>query len=308
MLDRSAETAFAAVLGAHQLRVSVSENPHFCGRFVEPEPATVHGTFHLIDEGICVVDLPNGSGAVELGAGDLVMFPHGAPHTLRSPLDCDNDSNPAARRFTTMLCGEFEFATGRHNPILDALPDWIVVREDDSHQQFRHLARLMAHEARQESFGRQLVLDKLADALFVMALRQHIAVSSERRGLIAALIDPRLARVLEAMHVEPGRQWTVASLAELAHQSRTAFAQHFNGVLGVSPYQYLTEWRMAEALRLLADPRHSAATIAEKLGYQTEAAFRRAFKKIHGYGPGQVRRAARTARQEAVPSATSTKA
>lgn len=307
MLDRSAETAFAAVLGAHQLRASVSDNPHYCGRFVEPEPATPQGSFHLIDEGVCVVDLPNDRGAIELRSGDLVMFPHGAAHTLRSPPDCDSGSGPAAARFTSILCGEFEFATGRRNPILDALPDWIVVREDGSHQQFRHLARLMAHEARQESFGRQLVLDKLADALFVMALRQHIAASSERRGLIAALIDPRLARVLEAMHLEPGRQWTVASLAGLAHQSRTAFAQHFNDVLGVSPYQYLTEWRMAEALRLLADPRHSAATIAEKLGYQTEAAFRRAFKKIHGYGPGLARRAARSARIDAVPDATPTK-
>ena len=300
MLDRSAENAFAAVLGAHQLRAYISDNPHYCGSFAEPERACAHGMFHLIDEGSCVVDFARGGGSIGLNSGDLVMFPHGAAHTLRSPPD--SNAGPAANRFTSILCGEFEFATGRRNPILDALPEWIVVREEESHQQFRHLARLMAHEARQESFGRQLVLDKLADALFVMALRHHIASASERRGLIAALIDPRMARVLEAMHAEPGRQWTVAMLAELAHQSRTAFAQHFNEVLGVSPYQYLTEWRMAEALRLLADPKSSAATIAEKLGYQTEAAFRRAFKKIHGYGPGRARRAARSAQIGAVPN------
>jgi AraC family transcriptional activator of mtrCDE len=299
MLDRSAEAAFAAVLGAHQLRATISDNPHYCGSFTEPERASPHGLFHLIDEGVCVVEFPRGGGSIGLRSGDLVMFPHGSAHTLRSPPD--SDAGPVANRFTSILCGEFEFATGTRNPLLDALPSWIVVREADSHAQFRHLARLMAHEARQESFGRQLVLDKLADALFVMALRHHIAAATERRGLIAALIDPRLARVLEAMHAEPGRPWTVATLAERAHQSRTAFAQHFNEVLGVGPYQYLTEWRMAEALRLLADPRHSAATIAEKLGYQTEAAFRRAFKKIHGYGPGRARRAARDALGSAVP-------
>ncbi len=306
MLDRSAETAFAAVLGAHQLRAYISDNPHYCGSFAEPERACARGMFHLIDEGSCVVDFARGAGSIDLNSGDLVMFPHGSAHTLRSPPD--GNAGPAANRFTSILCGEFEFATGRRNPILDALPDWIVVREEESHQQFRHLARLMAHEARQESFGRQLVLDKLADALFVMALRHHIASATERRGLIAALIDPRMARVLEAMHAEPGRQWTVAMLAELAHQSRTAFAQHFNEVLGVSPYQYLTEWRMAEALRLLADPKSSAATIAEKLGYQTEAAFRRAFKKIHGYGPGRARRAARSAQIGAVPNDEAAKA
>ncbi len=301
MLDRSAEAAFAAVLGAHQLRAYISDNLHYCGSFTEPEPALPHGMFHLIDEGECVVELIGGGGSIRLQAGDLVMFPHGSAHTLRSPPDTDD--GPATNRFTSILCGEFEFATGRRNPILDALPERIVVRAADSQQQFSHLARLMAHEARQESFGRQLVLDKLADALFVMALRQHIASSSERRGLIAALIDPRMARVLAAMHAQPGRTWTVAMLAELAHQSRTAFALHFHEVLGVSPYQYLTEWRMAEALRLLADPKSSAATIAERFGYQTEAAFRRAFKKVHGYGPGRARRAARSAQIDAVPDA-----
>ena len=157
MLDRSAENAFAAVLGAHQLRAYISDNPHYCGSFAEPERACAHGMFHLIDEGSCVVDFARGGGSIDLNSGDLVMFPHGAGHTLRSPPD--SNAGPAANRFTSILCGEFEFATGRRNPILDALPDWIVVREADSQQQFRHLARLMAHEARQESFGRQLVLD-----------------------------------------------------------------------------------------------------------------------------------------------------
>jgi AraC-like DNA-binding protein len=113
------------------------------------------------------------------------------------------------------------------------------------------------------------------------------------QGLIAALADARLARALAAIHAEPGRDWTVAALAGVALQSRTAFAQRFVEVMGVSPYQYLTEWRMAEADRLLRDPAQSAAAVAERLGYHTEAAFRRAFKKIHGYGPGRVRRDAR---------------
>lgn len=292
MLDHSGETALAAVLGAHQLRATVSENPRYCGQWAEPEPALDHGSFHLIDEGECLAVDEQGGAPLHLGPGDLVMYPHGQAHRLCSlPQPPGSDRNS----FTSIVCGEFEFATGSRNPILDALPDCIVVREADSGMQFRHLAELIAHEARQTHFARQLVLDKLADALFVMALRHHIASVGERRGLIAALTDPRLARVLAAMHAEPGRNWTVAALAEIALQSRTAFAQHFVEVMGVGPYQYLTEWRMAEAQRLLADPRLSAATIAEKLGYQTEAAFRRAFKKIHGYGPGLVRRAARSA-------------
>ncbi|MCK9195003.1 MAG: AraC family transcriptional regulator [Nevskia sp.] len=298
MLDRSGESAFAAVLGAHQLRAFISDNPHYCGSWNEPEGAIDHGMFHLIDEGECWVGISGGEPYIPLGPGDLVLFPHGTEHQLCSVPD--TPITGTRNLFTSVICGEFEFATGNRNPILDALPELIVVREKDSGMQFRLLAQLLAHEARQDHFGRQLVLDKLADALFVMALRYYIANSPERRGLIAALADPRLARVLEAIHADPGRAWTVAALAEIAHQSRTAFAQYFGEVLSVSPYQYLTEWRMAEAQRLLADPKSSAATIAEKLGYQTEAAFRRAFKKVHGYGPGQVRRAARLAQREVV--------
>lgn len=297
MLDRSGESALAAVLGAHQLRAYITQNPRYCGSWNEPEPAIDHGMFHLIDEGDCWVGVAGGKPDIRLGPGDLALFPHGTEHQLCS-LPVPGNSQDR-NLFTSVICGEFEFTTGGRNPILDALPNIIVVREQDSGQQFRHLAGLIAFEARQDHFGRQLVLDKLAEALFVMALRYYIADSAERRGLIAALADPRLARVLEAIHADPGRAWTVAALAEIAHQSRTAFAQYFGEVLGVSPYQYLTEWRMAEAQRMLSDPKSSAATIAEKLGYQTEAAFRRAFKKVHGYGPGQVRRAARQAQREA---------
>jgi AraC family transcriptional regulator, activator of mtrCDE len=110
-----------------------------------------------------------------------------------------------------------------------------------------------------------------------------------RQGLLAALNDPRLSRALAAMHGDAGRNWTVAELAEVALLSRTAFCEHFSAVLGIPPMQYLTEWRMAEALRLLRDPNHSVGRIAERLGYQTEAAFRRAFKRVQGFAPGKAR-------------------
>jgi AraC-like DNA-binding protein len=298
MLDRSGEAAFAAVLGAHQLRATITDDFRYCGNWTDYDAATDRGVFHLIHEGECLIRLKGRSEQLCVGAGDLVIYPHGHEHLLCAVPEAERKGGLG--EFTSMLCGEFEFATGRRNPILDALPEVMVISEADSGAQFRVLAQLMTHEARNRQFGRQLVLDKLADALFVMALRHYIAHNGERRGLIAALVDPRLARVLEAMHTAPGRDWTVASLAELAHQSRTAFAQHFSEVLGVSPYQYLTEWRMAEAQRLLVDPRSSVAAVAEQLGYQTEAAFRRAFKKIHGYGPGRTRREARSAGREAV--------
>jgi AraC-like DNA-binding protein len=284
MLDRSGEAAFAAVLRAHQLHAYISDNAVYCGQWRDHDRACDHGTFHLLDSGRCELRSAVLLQPLTLSAGDLVVFPHGAEHFLNAV------EGAGEGEFTTMLCGEFKFATGPRNAIVDALPDCFVVREQDSGAQFRHLAQLMSQEAQRKSFAAQIVLDKLADAMFVMAVRHYIEAADERRGLLAALCDSRLNRVLAAMHSNPGRSWTVATLADIAHQSRTAFAQHFAAVLGVGPVQYLTEWRMAEALRLLGDPETSVAAVADRLGYQTEAAFRRAFKRVHGFGPGSQRR------------------
>jgi AraC-like DNA-binding protein len=286
-LDAAGEAVFSAVLRAHQLRAHISSSASYCDDWTDPEPATDHGTFHLIDTGVCWVRSPALAEPVRLAAGDLIVFPHGDEHVLGSS---PPDGSAPESRFNSMLCGEFEFATGRRNAILDALPAYFVVREHDSGMQFRQLAQLMLHEARSQSFGTRAVLDKMADTLFVMAVRHHIERADERRGLLAALADPRLARALEAMHAQSDRTWTVAALAELAHMSRTTFAKHFGDVLGTGPIEYLTQWRMLEAQRLLAEPRLSVAAVAGRLGYQTEAAFRRAFKRVMGFGPGEARR------------------
>jgi len=287
MLDVAGEAVFSAVLRANQLRAHISSNSSYCDNWTEREPTTEHGTFHLIDSGVCWVRSDVLEEPVRLAAGDLIMFPQGAAHMLSSTPD--GRSAPEAR-FTSMLCGEFEFATGKRNAIVDALPPCFVVREQDSGMQCRQLAQLMLHEARGNSFGSRAILDKMADTLFVMAVRHHIEHAPERRGLLAALFDPRLVRALEAIHTQPGSEWTVAALADAAHMSRTAFANHFASVLGAGPIEYLTQWRMSEARRLLADPRTSVAAVAADLGYRTEAAFRRAFKRVTGVGPGVVRR------------------
>jgi len=292
MLDASGEAVFSAVLRTNQLRARISSNSSYCENWTEPEPATEHGTFHLIDSGVCWVRCAALGEPERLSAGDLIVFPQGSAHTLSGAPD--GKTAPEAR-FTSMLCGEFEFATGKRNAIVDALPGCFVVRETESGMQFRQLAQLMLHEARSKSFGSRAILDKMADTLFVMAVRHYLEHVPERRGLLAALCDPRLVRALEAIHTQPGKEWTVASLAEASHMSRTAFANHFASVLGSGPIEYLTHWRMTEARRLLMDPRTSVAAVASDLGYRTEAAFRRAFKRVTGQGPGTVRRQERPA-------------
>lgn len=288
MLEQTAEKVFASIMGAYQISARITDNITYCGEWIDREPQMDRGIFHLISSGRCRVEASYLPEAIMLDAGDLIVFPRGSAHTLCQVMRSGNDV-PAD---TAMLCGEFTSQGGKRNAVLDSLPDCFVVREPDDTAHFRALGQMMAAQSSRSLFGNQLVLNKLADSLLVLAIRSHIVRAVPRQGVLAALNDPRLSRALAAMHDDPGRNWSIAELAETALLSRTAFCEHFSAVLGVAPMQYLTEWRMAEAQRLLRDPNQSVARIAERMGYQTEAAFRRAFKRVQGYAPGKVRQEA----------------
>lgn len=286
MTDSTDDALLEQIISAYQLRARITDTMRYCGRWHDADPQAPPGTawFHLIDEGSCNMVLAGQDAPVRLDAGDLVVLPRGTAHSLHAL------AGAGAESFTSMLCGEFAFESSTGNPVMDALPELMVVHAAEGGDAFRRLAQLILEESRARKFGTQAVMDKLSDALFVMTLRHHLAHTVSPRGLFAALADPRLKRTLDAMHAHPGRDWTVASLAEVACLSRTAFAERFAETLAETPYQYLTRWRMTQALKLLRDPRLSVAHVAERLGYQTEAAFRRSFKRVHGYGPGSVRR------------------
>ncbi len=285
--ETSRDAVLSAVLGAQQVHVSIVAVADYCGRWFENEPQTPQGSFHLIDRGACWVESPKLPAPLALGAGDLIVFPRGGVHTLRDRGDGGGDA-PAP--FSTLICGEFRFANGQRSPLLRALPEVFVVRAADGGPAFRELAQILSAAAQRRLPGQQALLDKLADSLFVMAVCVHAAQARERSGLLAALADPRLGKALAAIHLQPGAPWRVDSLARIAGMSRTAFAVAFTQCLGLSPFQYLTECRIGEARRLLSDRRLSVAAIAEQLGYQSEAAFRRTFKRVAGIGPGELRR------------------
>ncbi|WP_028079693.1 AraC family transcriptional regulator [Solimonas soli] len=284
------DAVLAAVFKAYPLEVSLVESFEYCGHWFENEPPTPQGSFHLIDRGRCWVHSAHLREPLQLQAGDLVVFPRGSAHTLQARRA---DEAPQPDLYSTLICGAFRFSSERQNPLLRALPEAFVVRADSGGPAFRELAQVLASSARRPLPGQQALLNKLADSLFVMAVCVYAAqAAGDGAGLLAALADPRLAKALAAIHMQPGTAWRVDTLARVAGMSRTAFSVEFTRRLGLSPFQYLTECRIAEARRLLADRRLSVAAIAEQLGYQSEAAFRRTFKRIEGVGPGQLRRAA----------------
>lgn len=289
--DSPAEAVLQSLLLAYQLRARLTDRIEYCGRWEEPEPEAPVAWFHLVERGRCHLRADMLDRPLCLDAGDLVIFPGGAAHLL-----CSVDDATGARDAdtTVLLCGEFAFDGQAAAPLIRALPACLVLRAHEGGPGLQGIARLLREEGQRRAFGSRAVMDKLCDALFVIALRHHLQQRGEARGLLAALVDPRLAAALAAIHAEPGIAWTVSALADRSHQSRAAFAQRFTEVLGEPPMRYLLRWRMTEALRLLRDPRRSVAAIAGDLGFETEAAFRRAFKRIHGIGPGQARRNSRT--------------
>lgn len=292
--DGPADDLLSAVLGAYQMRAGVYGNPQFCGAWQFGTSGHKRAAFHFVGRGHCWLHTRGGAAPEPLQGGDLVVLPHDAWHLLTGTRERHGEQHviPALTEgpFTTLVCGYFEFLLGGKNPILDALPQVIVVRREDAGHHLEVLGQLLLEEAQGEGLGTRTVLDKLADALFVMVVRQHVSRIGDQRGLLAALADPRLRKALAAMHRDPAAPWMLQTLAQEAGMSRAAFAQRFGELVGTSPIDYLTRWRMTQAELLLRNPQTSVAAAAEQVGYETEAAFRKTFKRIHGVGPGAVRR------------------
>lgn len=288
----------SCVLTSFGFRAEVFSSPSVCGPWQINTTGMHRATFHLVSRGACWLHLRNRAPRA-LRSGDLVVFPDDAWHVLSAePALAGDDTHldpDAQGPLTSLVCGRFEFAYGYDNPILGVLPDCILVEAGAAGSRLGTLVEVLGAEAMLKQPGRQAVLDKLSDALFVMVLRHYLMQERPTTGWLAAAADSEIGLALAAMHHEPHRPWQLADLAQRAGQSRTAFSARFSALLGESPIAYLTAWRMKLAERMLVTQRTSVDDIAERLGYDTPAAFRRAFKRVTGKTPGEVRRSATAA-------------
>jgi len=193
---------------------------------------------------------------------------------------------------TTLVGGSFEAETGIGNPLLASLPSIIHVRSDQGTpvQWLESTLQFMSSEMASGQPGAATVVSRLADILFVQAVRAHLAQSPERAGWLRALVDPQIGQALGAIHEQPGAPWTVESLAASVGMSRSAFAARFAQLVGEPPLTYLTRWRMTRASRLLLSGSTSIGRIASEVGYDAEAAFSKAFRRWNGRAPGTYRR------------------
>lgn len=192
----------------------------------------------------------------------------------------------------TVITGWFLFDRQGAKPLIDLMPELILTRMDAERSALmQSTLQLLAVETARRNLGTDIVVSRLADILFIQAIRAHAASeSADASGWIGALIDPRLSRAFAAIHARVEHGWTVEELAREASMSRSAFAARFRESVGLSPLDYVTRWRMFRAGAMLRQGNRSTAEIAVNVGYENESAFAKAFKRVTGVTPGVYRR------------------
>ena len=264
--------------------------------------------FHVVLSGTLRLETPDAPPRA-VAAGELALVPRGEGHTLRSEADIEApevlslEREAVSDRYeilrhggggiaTTLVCGavRLEHPAARH--LIRALPPSILVgAEAPGAEWIQSTLRLLAAEARHPRPGGEAVITRLADIIVIQAIRSWLETDpGARTGWLGAMRDPQIGRAIALVHDDPARDWTVAALAQELAMSRSAFAARFTQVVGEPAMQYVTTWRMHLALAALQEGDATVAQLADRLGYRSEAAFARAFKRVIGMPPGAVRR------------------
>ncbi len=190
---------------------------------------------------------------------------------------------------TTIVCGSLSFDRASVKPITQLLPRFILIKADQARTLALHnTMQALTSEMAEQSPGSGVVATRLAEVLFIQVLRAHIASGSEpNKGWLRAVFDPQMGAALSAFHDRVNTPWTVASLAEAAGMSRSAFAARFKELLGQTPLEYVTGWRMQKAMQLLEQRNKKLIEVARLVGYESDAAFSKAFKRVVGANTGE---------------------
>jgi AraC-like DNA-binding protein len=290
----------------------VAETPE--SRLVAPHilPGVEHVIeYHVITAGSCWggrIDEP----AVKLEAGDVIVFPQGDSHVLSSapgmrgepsveafravkdarlPLALAIDGGGAER--TQMICGFLGCDARPFNPLLASLPRVIHLPAAGAETTvFRRLVELAVDESTARAAGSDCALSRLSELLFVEVVRRYVGtLPPDHRGWFAALRDDTIGRALQRLHERPAHDWSLEELAKQVGLSRSTLAERFAHFVGIPPIQYLAQWRIQLAANLLRSGKSGLAEIADRVGYGSEAALSRAFKRQVGVAPDQYRRA-----------------
>ena len=270
--------------------------------------------FHFVTAGHCWIQVEGVEDRLLL-PGALALVPHGRGHMLVSrpgqPAEklFDLDREQVSERYeiarvggggppSNVICGAVRFDHPAARQLVSLLPRLIVIEALDTPRSewIQSTLQFMAAEAREMRPGGETVITRLADILVIQAIRTWLEKDpAARSGWLGALQDRQIGRAIALIHQDPGREWTVASLAGAVAMSRSAFSARFSELVGEAPMHYVTRWRMYVAMTELQEGSPSVGEVGLALGYQSEAAFNRAFRRFTGRSPGSIRRAQKIA-------------
>ena len=283
------------------------------GEFSAPWGASTEGIsglmFHVILSGNGFITL-NGEEPIPLGTGDILMIPHGQTHSLQSdpaaPIVKFTDlmvdgplRKPEVMRtggggaITSFACGRLEFDVGEMHPLLAQLPPLIHLKggSDSTREWLEATSRLISGEIRTERIGTTALFERLGGVLFIQVIRSYVeSLPQDQTGWLGALRDPRIGETLELIHAAPEHAWSIGELARKVGMSRSSFAGRFKSLVGETPMQYLTRWRMHRAAHYLRTEGLTVFQAADRVGYESSATFSKAFKRYIGSAPAAYRR------------------
>lgn len=264
--------------------------------------------FHVVISGRCWLSIDEDIEPFLLSEGDLAIVPHGSSHRLmddpKSPckelaevLAEQEYSGEGVLRYggggltTSLVCGYFSFEDDLMHPLIQALPRKIHI-QGTQNRNFLWLDTVMkfiGSEAEADHIGAMLIMERLSEILFIQVIRAYSKTAPESIGYLAALGDNHISRVLKKIHMKPGDKWNLETLSREAGLSRSGFAERFRNLMGMPPMEYLTRWRMIIAGAELRETQKQVIEIAEEVGYESEAAFSTAFKRLSGKSPSSYR-------------------
>jgi AraC-like DNA-binding protein len=285
---------FNAIIELTKLKVEIYHNARICGDWSLSAEASGKTCFHMATQNQFKMTVPS-VGEWVLNEGDLAIFPRELAHSLNPIERLEGEQQhlpiPLAQSHagTSLICGKLHLQHPSSQLLLDLLPPVLIIHRDDSTAWLSNLKTMILEESLQHMGTSNVIIDRLCELMFALALRHYSLNAVHEPGLLSLYTHTQLNKAVQAMHNSPETDWQLSELATHASMSRSKFAQSFKSTSGWTPFQYLTWWRMQLAWQLLSLG-DSVAIVSEKVGYQSEAAFSRAFSKMFNESAGSVRR------------------
>ncbi len=298
------------LINALRLKSVVYFKHHFCSPWGMDSQKSNFAQFHMLVRGRCMLKMEGKPMPITLYSGDMVLFPHGTPHQIMDDLktECHSGQQVVDKIIngesvfegdevnSTLICGHYELDKSLDHPFYQSLPEMIHLKSAEliNSNDLKTIITMIIQETQSGKLGSSTVSTKLAEVLFIKAIRHFLESNTKGNSFLIALKDQKIQEVLNAIHNSPEENWSLNSLSRKAGISRTLLATKFREMVGETPMKYLFKWRMMLAKNLLQNSNQTSLEVASQIGYQSETAFNRAFKAHFDLTPHKFKKSLKT--------------